>query len=79
MSIFRIVPVGDATLVVEFEERIDPAVNARAVATAEALRTAAIAVLPPDAAPWAWVGLITQNALPGLDQSPATVSATAFV
>ena len=43
MSTFRIVPVGDATLVVEFEERIDPAVNARAVATAEALRTAAIA------------------------------------
>jgi inhibitor of KinA len=43
VSIFRIVPVGDATLVVEFEERIDSALNARAVATAEALRTAAIA------------------------------------
>ena len=43
MSTFRIVPVGDATMVVEFEERIDPAVNARAVATADALRAAAIA------------------------------------
>jgi KipI family sensor histidine kinase inhibitor len=30
-------------MVVEFEERIDPAVNARAVATADALRAAAIA------------------------------------
>lgn len=43
MSTFRIVPVGDATMAVEFEERIDPAVNARAVATAEALRAASIA------------------------------------
>jgi inhibitor of KinA len=43
VSTFQIVPVGDATLVVEFEERIDAAVNARAVATAEALRAAAIA------------------------------------
>ena len=43
MNTFRIVPVGDATLMVEFEERIDPAVNARAVATAEVLRAAAIA------------------------------------
>jgi inhibitor of KinA len=43
VSTFRIVPVGDATLVVEFEERIDPVVNARAVAAAEALRAAAIA------------------------------------
>jgi KipI family sensor histidine kinase inhibitor len=34
--------VGDATIVVEFEERIDPAVNARAIATAEAVRAAAI-------------------------------------
>lgn len=42
MSTFRIVPVGDATMVVEFEERIDPAVNARAIATAEVLRSAAI-------------------------------------
>jgi len=43
VSTFRIVPVGDATMVVEFEERIDPAVNARAIAAAEALRAAAIA------------------------------------
>jgi inhibitor of KinA len=43
VSTFQIVPVGDATLVVEFEERIDPAVNARAVATAEALRAEPIA------------------------------------
>ena len=43
MSTFQIVPVGDATMVVEFEERIDPAVNARAIAAAEALRAAAIA------------------------------------
>jgi len=42
VSTFRIVPVGDATMVVEFEERIDPAVNARAIAAAEALRAAAI-------------------------------------
>jgi len=42
VSTFRIVPVGDATIVVEFEERIDPAVNARAIATAEAVRAAAI-------------------------------------
>lgn len=42
MSTFRIVPVGDATMVVEFEERIDPAVNARAIAAAEALRAATI-------------------------------------
>jgi inhibitor of KinA len=43
VSTFRIVPVGDATLVVEFEERIDRDINARAVATAEALRAEAIA------------------------------------
>src|SRR5580765_8797332 len=40
---FRLVPVGDSTMVIEFEERIDPAVNARAIATADALRAAAIA------------------------------------
>jgi len=43
MSALRLVPVGDSTLVIEFEERIDPAVNARAIATAEALRSAGIA------------------------------------
>jgi len=38
-----IVPVGDSTLVLEFEERIDVAVNARAVAAADALRARVIA------------------------------------
>jgi inhibitor of KinA len=33
----RIVPAGDAALVVEFEERIDPIISARAAALAEAL------------------------------------------
>ena len=40
---FRVVPAGDAALVVEFEERIDPAVNARAVALADSIQAAAIA------------------------------------
>jgi allophanate hydrolase subunit 1 len=40
---FRIVPAGDSALIVEFEERIDPAVNARAIAVADAVRAAAIA------------------------------------
>lgn len=34
---FRIIPAGDAAVVVEFEERIDRAINARAIAMAEAL------------------------------------------
>ena len=33
----RVVPAGDAALVVEFEDRIDQAINARAVALADAL------------------------------------------
>lgn len=33
----RIVPAGDAALVIEFEEKIDPAVSARAAAVADAL------------------------------------------
>ena len=40
---FRLVPAGDSALIVEFEERIDPAVNARAIALADAVRAAAIA------------------------------------
>jgi inhibitor of KinA len=40
---FRIVPAGDSALVVEFEERIDPVVNARTVSFADALQSAAIA------------------------------------
>jgi inhibitor of KinA len=40
---FRIVPAGDSALFVEFEERIDAAVNARAIALAESLQAAAMA------------------------------------
>jgi len=42
-SDFRLVPAGDSALIVEFEARIDPAVNARAIALADAVRAAAIA------------------------------------
>ena len=38
MSQYRLVPAGDSALVVEFEERIDPAVNARTVACADAIQ-----------------------------------------
>ena len=40
---FRLIPAGDSALVLEFEERIDPAINARAVAVAGAVRAARIA------------------------------------
>jgi inhibitor of KinA len=40
---YRIVPAGDSALIVEFEERIDPAVNARTIACADAIQAAAIA------------------------------------
>ena len=40
---FRIVPAGDSALVVEFEERIDPLVNARTVACADAVQAANLA------------------------------------
>jgi inhibitor of KinA len=40
---FRLVSAGDSALIVEFEERIDPAVNARAIAVADSIRAAAIA------------------------------------
>ena len=43
MSHCRIVPAGDSALIVEFEERIDPAINARAIALADSLQAAAIA------------------------------------
>lgn len=43
MSAFRIVPAGDSALVVEFEERIDPDVNARAICCAEAIQAAGFA------------------------------------
>ena len=42
MSAFRIVPAGDSALVVEFDERIDPVVNARTIACAEAIQAAAL-------------------------------------
>ena len=40
MSDWRLVRVGDASLVVEFAQEIDPAVNARALAVGEAVRAA---------------------------------------
>jgi inhibitor of KinA len=40
---FRLVAAGDAALLVEFDERIDATVNARAIAFAEAIQAAAIA------------------------------------
>jgi inhibitor of KinA len=39
----RIVPAGDAALIVELEERIDPVVNARTIALADGIQAAAIA------------------------------------
>jgi inhibitor of KinA len=39
---FRIVPAGDSAIVVELEERIDPAVNARTIRLADAICAAAI-------------------------------------
>ena len=38
MDDFQIVAAGDAALIVQFAERIDPAINARAIAFADALR-----------------------------------------
>src|SRR4051794_12021711 len=40
---YRIVPAGDAALIVEFDERIDPIVNARTIACAEAIQAANVA------------------------------------
>lgn len=40
MSDVRIVPAGDAAWLIEFENRIDPAVNAQAIAVARAVRAA---------------------------------------
>jgi inhibitor of KinA len=41
--VIRIVPAGDAALVVEFEEKIDPAISARGAALADALNAEQIA------------------------------------
>jgi allophanate hydrolase subunit 1 len=40
---FRIVPAGDSVVVLEFEEVIDPEVNARAIAVAESMQAAGLA------------------------------------
>ena len=42
MTPVRIVPAGDAVLVAEFDDRIDAAVNARAIAVADAVRSARV-------------------------------------
>jgi KipI family sensor histidine kinase inhibitor len=39
---YRVVPAGDSALLVEFEERIDPVVNARAIALADAVQAAGL-------------------------------------
>src|SRR6476660_1208321 len=38
---FQIVTAGDSVLIVQFAERVDPAINARAIAVAERLSAAA--------------------------------------
>jgi inhibitor of KinA len=43
VSAGRIVHAGDSALIVEFDERIDPEVNARAIACAEAIQAARVA------------------------------------
>lgn len=43
MSEYRIVSAGDSAIFVEFEERIDPGVNARTIAFAEAIQAANLA------------------------------------
>ena len=42
MNAFRIVSAGDSAIVVEFDNRIDPSVNARAIAVAEAIQAAGL-------------------------------------
>jgi inhibitor of KinA len=42
-SHYRIVPAGESALIVEFEERIDPTVNATAIACADAIQAASLA------------------------------------
>jgi inhibitor of KinA len=43
VSHYRIVPAGESAFIVEFEERIDPAVNARTIACADAIQAAQMA------------------------------------
>jgi inhibitor of KinA len=40
VNTFRIVPAGESALIVEFDERIDPAINARAIGCARAMQAA---------------------------------------
>jgi inhibitor of KinA len=42
VSVPRIVAAGDSALVVEFDARIDPAINARAISLADAIQSAAL-------------------------------------
>ncbi len=42
MSVPRILAAGDSALVVEFDARIDPLINARAIALADAIQSAAL-------------------------------------
>ena len=42
-TVFRIVPAGDSALIVEFDERVDPGVNGRAIACADAVQAAQLA------------------------------------
>ena len=42
MSQYRIVPAGDSVVIVEFEEKIDPGVNAHTIACANAIEAARI-------------------------------------
>src|SRR5262245_18123649 len=42
---FRILPAGDSVLVVEFEERIDPVINVRAIAVAESVQAASLSAI----------------------------------
>jgi KipI family sensor histidine kinase inhibitor len=43
VSAFRIVEAGDAALIVEFDERIDPAINRQAIRVARAIRESGVA------------------------------------
>jgi inhibitor of KinA len=42
VSTFRIVPAGESALIIEFEERIDPEINARAIVCAQAVEAARV-------------------------------------
>ena len=53
MNDFRIVQAGDSVLIVELEERIDPAVNARAIAIAHGHEPPLDLTVKSDAESWA--------------------------